>query len=103
VNINFARFDVKALYAALDPERGARGRSWAQLQAEIGVSSTAMRRMANGGRMELDGVMFILQWLGRPAEDFLSSAGLPPVPMKHGSPNSTASSKTRPLRVATSA
>ena len=67
----FARFDVKGLYAALNAERERRALTWTEVQAEIGVSSTTMRRMAQGGRMELDGVMFILQWLGRPAEDFL--------------------------------
>lgn len=66
----FARFDVKALFATLDDERRARGLSWAQLQADVGVSASTMRRMANGGRMELDGAVFILQWLGRAAEEF---------------------------------
>jgi hypothetical protein len=67
----FARFDVQALYAALDAERTARGLTWSDMQSEIGVSASTMKRMANGGRMELDGVMFMLQWLGRPAEEFL--------------------------------
>lgn len=42
---------------------------------EIGVAASTMTRMAKGGRYELDGVMFILQWLGRPAEDFLRLPG----------------------------
>jgi hypothetical protein len=68
---HFRRFDVRGLYAALDTERQSRGLSWAQMQSEIGVAAATMRRMASGGRMELDGVMFMLQWLGRPAENFL--------------------------------
>jgi hypothetical protein len=80
----FARFNVKALYAALDTERVARGLSWAQLQAELGVSAATMKRMAIGGRMELDGVMFMLQWLGRSAEEFLGPIDSSSTPVVDG-------------------
>lgn len=72
---HFARFDVSALYTALDAERTARGLTWAQVQSEVGVSASTMRRMEKGGRMELDGVLFMLQWLGRKAEEFYTIAG----------------------------
>jgi hypothetical protein len=70
----FRRFDAAALFAALDAERQRRGLSWGDLEAEIGVAATTMKRMRLGGRLELDGVMFILQWLDAPAEEFLRPA-----------------------------
>jgi transcriptional regulator with XRE-family HTH domain len=67
----FARFDPRALYAALDAERVSRGLSWKEMEEEIGVAASTMKRLQQGGRFELDGVLFIVQWLGRPVEDFL--------------------------------
>lgn len=69
------RFDTTALYAALDAKRRAEGLTWKQVADEVGVSPTTLTRTAKGGRMELDGVMFMLQWLGMPAEAFLRGPG----------------------------
>jgi transcriptional regulator with XRE-family HTH domain len=74
-----ARLDTTALYAALDAQRESRGMSWREVAREIGVSVATLKRTAEGGRMEADGVMFMLQWLGLPAECFLRGrAGSPP-------------------------
>jgi hypothetical protein len=70
-NEAFKRFDPPALYVALERERLARGLSWRELEQQVGVAASTMKRMARGGRYEVDGVMFVLQWLGRSAEDFL--------------------------------
>ena len=64
------RFDTVALYTALDAERHARGLSWQQLSAEIGVSASTMTRMKDGGRLEADGMLAMVQWLGRSVESF---------------------------------
>lgn len=69
-----ARFDTAGLYDTLDEERMARGMSWSQVAEEIGVAASTMKRLAKGGRMEVDGLMFILQWLGLPAETFVRRA-----------------------------
>ncbi len=65
------RFDTARLHAALDAQRRERGMSWEDVAAELGVSASTLRNTARGGRMELDGAMFMLQWLGMPAEAFL--------------------------------
>ncbi len=65
------RFDAAALYEAVDTERQSRGMTWSQLSAEIGVSASTIKRTRLGGRMEVDGMLNIVGWLGRPVEDFV--------------------------------
>ena len=65
------RFDACALYAALDAQRQARGMSWQQVASEIGVSASTLTRTKQGGRMEVDGMLAMVGWLGRPAESFV--------------------------------
>ena len=64
------RFDPKALYAALDAERQSRGVSWKQVAADTGVSGSTISRTQRGGRMEVDGVLALVGWLGVPVESF---------------------------------
>ena len=65
------RFDAKALYAALDAQRRSRGMTWAQVAAEIGVSASTIQRTRNGGRMEVDGMLAMVDWLAAPVETFV--------------------------------
>jgi transcriptional regulator with XRE-family HTH domain len=65
------RFDAKALYEALDECRRARGMTWAKVAAEIGVSATTIARTETGGRMEVDGMLAMVRWLGVPVETFI--------------------------------
>lgn len=58
-------FDTRALHAALETERRARGTSWAQVSRESGVSAATLSRTAHGGPMELDGIRAMIRWLGR--------------------------------------
>jgi hypothetical protein len=64
------RFDAKALYAALDEQRRNRGQSWSEVAREIGVSPSTLTRTRLGGRMEADGMLAMVRWLGRTAESF---------------------------------
>jgi transcriptional regulator with XRE-family HTH domain len=64
------RFDARALHAALDEQRRARGMSWEQVAREIGVSASTMTRMKQGGRLEVDGMLAMVGWLGRTVESF---------------------------------
>jgi transcriptional regulator with XRE-family HTH domain len=64
------RFDAQALYAALDAQRQARNLTWQQLAGEIGVSASTMTHTRKGGRMEVDGMLAMVRWLGRTVESF---------------------------------
>jgi len=65
------RFDSKALYAALDAQRAARNLSWQQVSKEIGVSVATITRTRKGGRLEVDGMLAMVAWLGVPVESFV--------------------------------
>lgn len=69
------RFDPEALYRALDEQRVARGMSWKQVAAELGVSVATLTRTRLGGRMEVDGVLAMVSWLGRTIESFTRETG----------------------------
>jgi hypothetical protein len=60
------RFDSKALYAALDAQRGARRMTWTQVAAETGVRAATITRTRAGGRLEVDGMLAMVRWLGCP-------------------------------------
>lgn len=65
------RFDAKALHDAMNRQRVARGLTWAQVAAEIGVSAATIQRTREGGRMEVDGMLAMVSWLGVPVERFV--------------------------------
>jgi transcriptional regulator with XRE-family HTH domain len=65
------RFDAITLYQAMDAQRLARGMTWTQVAAAIGVSVATITRMQNGGRMEVDGMLNMVAWLGVPIETFV--------------------------------
>ena len=65
------RFDSKALYNALDAQRRSRGMSWREVAAEIGVSVATISRTKIGGRMEVDGMLAMVGWVGVPVENFV--------------------------------
>ena len=65
------RFDAAALYADLDAERVRRGLSWADIAREIHVSVSTIKRTQLGGRMEVDGMLAMVGWLGEPVERYV--------------------------------
>jgi len=65
------RFDAKQLYAALDAQRRDRGLTWRDVAREIGVATATLTRTRQGGRMEVDGMLAMVRWLGRSAESFV--------------------------------
>jgi len=65
------RFDAQALYRALDEQRRTRGLSWREAADEIGVSVSTILRTQQGGRMEVDGMLAMVEWLGVPVETFV--------------------------------
>ncbi|MHB1959106.1 MAG: hypothetical protein ACYCO5_08745 [Acidobacteriaceae bacterium] len=64
------RFNSQALYEALNAQRSARGMSWSQVASEIGVSASTLTRTRQGGRMEVDGILAMVRWVGRTVESF---------------------------------
>lgn len=65
------RFDARALHAALDARRKAAGQTWAQVAEATGVSPATIARTRTGGRLEVDGMLAMVRWLGVPVETFV--------------------------------
>ena len=65
------RFDSKAHYAALDAQRARRRMTWRQVAVETGVSAATITRTRSGGRLEVDGMLAMVRWLGVPVETFV--------------------------------
>ena len=68
------RFDARALFAALDRQRVARGLTWREVAQETGVSAATIQRTKGGGRMEVDGMLALVAWLQVPVETFVRQA-----------------------------
>ena len=64
------RFDSKQLYEALNEKKTVLGISWQQMADEIGVSASTLTYTKKGGRMEVDGMLAMVRWLGRSVESF---------------------------------
>ena len=65
------RFDSAALYQEIDKQRKERGMTWAAVAKEIGVSTTTITGTKKGGRMEVDGMLAMVHWLGESVETFV--------------------------------
>jgi len=68
------RFDAAALHAALDAKRRADGLAWTDVARATGVSAGTIARLKNGGRLEVDGMLAMVAWLGVPVETFVRDA-----------------------------
>jgi transcriptional regulator with XRE-family HTH domain len=69
------RWALKLLYASMDEQRRADGLTWPELAEVIGCTPsqlTALRTAKFGTGMDV--AMRIVQWLGRPAADFVYPA-----------------------------
>jgi hypothetical protein len=65
------RWDTKALHAALNAQRQARGMTWSEVAQEIGWFTPGMlTNLAKGGRTGFPPVMRIVRWLGQPAATY---------------------------------
>ena len=64
------RFDSPALYQALDAQRSSRGLAWADVARETGVAAATLKNTQKGGRLEVDGMLAMVAWLGRTVESF---------------------------------
>ena len=88
-------FDLRALAAALDEQRKAKGLSWSGVVSEMrgakdckdrSLSASTIKAIGARPVAEADGVLQMLRWLKRPAESFIAgyrafeSAQSPEVP-----------------------
>jgi hypothetical protein len=75
-------FDIAALYAALDAQRGQRGMTWSAVAREISggfaqtpakpISASTLTGIATRVSVEGDGVLQMLLWLDRTPESFVA-------------------------------
>ena len=72
------RLHPPTLHAALDAERRERGMTWQQVARESGVSAHTIQRTQRQVRFEVDGILALAGWLGRPIEDFTVDDGTAP-------------------------
>jgi len=45
--------------------------TWSMVAEEAGVSIATIQRLRAGGRMEVDGMLAMVGWLGVPVENFV--------------------------------
>jgi hypothetical protein len=76
------RFNPKALYEAMDAKRQAEGKSWTQVGAQLGIAPGTLTRTRMGGRMEVDGMLAMVRWVGRSVESFTFGYGDPVRPAR---------------------
>ena len=54
----------------MDEQRRSRGLTWTHVGRELGISPSTLTRTRRGGRMEVDGMLAMVRWLGRTVESF---------------------------------
>jgi transcriptional regulator with XRE-family HTH domain len=65
------QFDVAALHAALDAERGSRDLTWKDVAAQSGVSASTLTRLSQGRRPDVDSLVALTHWIGVSADSFM--------------------------------
>lgn len=69
------RLDIAALVAALDAQRDAKEISWRELARQSGVSASTLTRMQQGKLPDVNTFGALVEWLGLPADRFLTKKG----------------------------
>lgn len=67
------KFDVSALYAALDSERMSRDLTWKDVAEQAGISASTLSRLAQGRRPDVDSLAALTGWLKVSADEFMGS------------------------------
>jgi hypothetical protein len=69
------RWALKILYATMDEKRQAEGLTWSHLAARLGCSPSQLTGLRTAKyATDMDLAMRIVQWIGRPAADFVYPA-----------------------------
>lgn len=65
------RFNVDALYAAMDSERRSRRLTWKEVATESGVSASTLTRLSQGRQPDVNSLAALTIWLGMSADHFI--------------------------------
>jgi len=66
------RFDTRAMHAEIDQQRRVRNLSWKEVAEQLpGFTASMLTNLAGGPLIGFPRVMFITQWLERPAAHFV--------------------------------
>jgi len=84
------RFDLEALFRALDALREEQGLSWSELAAASGVAASTLKGTRAGRSMEADGVLAMVRMVGKAPEDFAAGVAVTGKPPKEGRLNTQA-------------
>ncbi|MBO1739028.1 hypothetical protein [Leifsonia sp. TF02-11] len=68
------RWDLPALYDAVNEQRRDRGLTWAGLAEQQGCTPSRLTNLRTARLADMDLTMRLTQWLGRPAADFVHPA-----------------------------
>ena len=69
------RFNVSAIYAALEAKRTTNGLSWKEVAQEIGgCAPGSLTRLAKGSRVSFPHVMRVIRWTGKTASEFMRAS-----------------------------
>jgi hypothetical protein len=68
------RWNLSELHAALDHARRLRKLTWAKLAEELGCTAGRLTGLRTGTLADMELVMRVTQWLGRPAAAFICAA-----------------------------
>lgn len=68
------RWNLNALYAALNAQRSERGLTWAQLATELDCTPSRLTNLRTARLADMELTMRVTQWLRRPAADFIEPA-----------------------------
>jgi len=69
------RWDLNELYVALDQQRTQRGLTWVRLAELLDCTPSRLTNLRTARLADMDLVLRITQWLGRPAAAFIHPAG----------------------------
>lgn len=68
------RWDLSEVHTALDDRRRQVGSTWAELAEELGCTPSRLTNLRTARLADMELVMRITQWLGRPAAAFIHPA-----------------------------
>ena len=63
-------FDFDGFFSAVDAERMAQNVSWRKISKDTGLSASSLTRLAQGKRLDIDGLIALSAWAGVDLESY---------------------------------